>query len=180
MEKIENFARAYYAKLDFAHNSGHGERVVKIAEKIMETEGGESFLVEAGAWLHQLHDDLETLEEFLSGLEIDDETREKLTEIVLCCKPNKIKQSSSLEAKIVFESDGMEVLGPYGSIRELLCNAKVRNKIWDENVSETKKVQKMFEGKLMTETGKKLAKESMKITRKFWDCYDRWQRLDLH
>jgi uncharacterized protein len=180
LEKIENFARAYYAKLDFAHDIGHGERVLKIAKKIMETEGGEPFLVEAGAWLHQLHDDIESLEEFLSSLEVDDEIRKKLTEIVASCKANRIKESSSLEAKIVFDSDGMEVLGPYGSIRELLCNAKARNKVWDENVSEIKKVQEMFEEKLMTETGKKLAKKSMEITRKFWDCYDRWQRLDLH
>ena len=179
MEKIENFARSYYAKLDFAHNIRHGERVVKIAEKIMEKEGGESFLVEAGAWLHQLHDDIEALKEFLSPLEIDDETRKKIIEIVTCCKPNKIKQRSSLEAKIVFDSDGMEVLGPYGSIRELLCNAKARDRLWDENVNETKKVQRMFEEKLMTKTARSLAKESIEITRKFWECYDRWERLDL-
>lgn len=179
MGKIETFARAYYVKLDFAHNIGHGERVVKIAKKIMEKERGEPFLVEAGAWLHQLHDDLETLEGFLSSLEVDDGTRKKLTEIVVSCKANKIKQSSSLEAKIVFDSDGMEVLGPYGGVRELLCNAQARNKLWDENVNETKKVQRMFEEKLMTETARKLAEGSMEITRKFWDCYDRWRRLDL-
>ncbi|NIS63043.1 MAG: hypothetical protein GTO13_20815, partial [Proteobacteria bacterium] len=171
---------AYYAKLDFAHNIGHGERVVKIAKKIMETEGGEFFLVEAGAWLHQLHDDIETLGAFLSSLEIDDGTRKKLTEIVASCKAQRIKEHSSLEAKIVFDSDGMEVLGPYGSIRELLCNARARNKAWDENVDETKKVQRMFEEKLMTKTAKKLAEESMEITRKFWDCYERWRRLDFH
>lgn len=179
MEEIESFARTYYAKLDFAHNIGHGERVVKIAKKIMEKEGGESFLVEAGAWLHQLHDDIETLEEFLSSLEIDDATRKKIREIVTYCKPNKITQRSSLEAKIVFDSDAIEVLGPYGSVRELLCNVKARNKFWNENVNETKKVQKMFEEKLMTKTARKLAKESIEITHKFWDCYDRWQRLDL-
>ncbi len=180
MGKIENFARAYYAKLDFAHNIGHGERVVKIAKKIMENEGGESFLVEAGAWLHQLHDDIETLEEFLSSLDIDGGTREKLTEIVVSCKANEIKPSSSLEAKIVFDSDGMEVLGPYGCVRELLCNSQARNKAWDENVNETRKVQRMFEEKLMTKTARRWAKESLEITRKFWDCYDRWRRLDWH
>lgn len=179
MEKIEKFVREYYAKLDFAHNIGHGERVVKIAKKIMDKEGGESFLVEAGAWLHQLHDDIETLEEFLSCLEIDDETREKIAEIVICCKPNKIRQDSSLEARIVFDSDGLEVLGPYGVVRELLCNAKTRNRLWDENVHATKEVQRVFQEKLMTTSAKKLAKESIEISRKFWDCYDRWQRLDL-
>jgi HD superfamily phosphodiesterase len=183
MEKIELFAKEYYAKLDFAHDIRHGERVVKIAKKIMEIEGGNPFLVEAGAWLHQLHDDIDTLEDFLSSLETDDGTRRELMEIVASCEANRIKQSSSLEAKIVFDSDGMEVLGPYGSVRELLCNAKARNQVWDENVRETKNVQRMFhtifEDKLMTRTGKKLARESMEITREFWDCYDRWERLDL-
>jgi HD superfamily phosphodiesterase len=179
MEKIEHFAGTYYAKLDFAHNIGHGQRVVEIAKKIMEKEGGDSFLVEAGAWLHQLHDDIGALEEFLSSLEINDEARKKIRGIVTSCKPDRIKQSSSLEAKIVFDSDGIEVVGPYGSVRELLCNAKARNKLWDESVKETKKVQKMFEEKLMTKTAKKLAKESIEITRRFWDCYDRWRRLDL-
>ena len=179
MREIERFARTYYAKLDFAHNIGHGERVVKIARKIMEREGGESFLVEAGAWLHQLHDDIETLEEFLSSLEIDDATRKKIREIVTSCKPNKIRQRSSLEARIVFDSDAMEVLGPYGSVRELLCNVKARNKFWDENVHETREIQKMFEEKLMTKTARELAIESIEITHRFWDCYDRWQRLDL-
>jgi HD superfamily phosphodiesterase len=179
MEKIELFAKEYYAKLDFAHDIRHGERVVKIAKKIMEIEGGNPFLVEAGAWLHQLHDDIDTLEDFLSSLETDDGTRRELMEIVASCEANRIKQSSSLEAKIVFDSDGMEVLGPYGSVRELLCNAKARNQVWDENVRETKNVQRMFEEKLMTRTGKKLARESMEITREFWDCYDRWERLDL-
>jgi uncharacterized protein len=180
MEKIEHFARGYYAKLDFAHDIRHGERVVKIAKKIMETEGGKPFLVEAGAWLHQLHDDIETLKEFLSSLDIDDGIRKKLREIVASCKTHKIKQSSSLEAKIVFDSDGMEALGPYGSVRELLCNAQARNKVWDENVNATRQIQRMFEEKLMTKTARKLAEESMEITRKFWDCYDRWERLDLH
>jgi uncharacterized protein len=179
MEKIEGFARTYYAKLDFAHNIGHGERVVRIAKNIMGKEGGESFFVEAGAWLHQLHDDIETLEEFLESLEIDGETREKIREIVTTCKPNRIKERSSLEAKIVFDSDGIEVLGPYGSVRELLCNAKARGKVWDENVSETRNVQKMFEEKLMTKTARELAKESMEIMHNFWNCYDRWRQLDL-
>ena len=97
MERVEDFARAYYAKLDFAHSIGHGERVVKIARKIMETEGGEAFLVGAAAWLHQVHDDAEASGEFLSSLEIDDEIREKLREIVAHCEPDKIHQGVALQ-----------------------------------------------------------------------------------
>jgi uncharacterized protein len=179
MKVIEDFARGYYGKLDFAHGIGHGQRVVRTARRIMEEEGGDPFLVEAGAWLHQLHDDAEALGEFLPSLDIGDETREKIREIVTSCKPNRIEQGSSLEAKIVFDSDGLEVLGPYGTVRELLCNAVARTKGWDESVHDTRNIQKAFEGKLMTETGRRMARESIKITGKFWDCYDRWREVDV-
>lgn len=179
MRRIEDFTQDYYGKLDFAHRIGHGERVVRIAGRIMEEEGGDPFLVEAGAWLHQLHDDVEALDAFLSSLDIGDETREKIREIVTGCKPNRIGHGSSLETKIVFDSDGLEVLSPYGTVRELLCNAVVRDRGWDESVHDTRHVQKDFEGKLMTETGRRMARESIEITRKFWDCYDRWRQLEV-
>jgi uncharacterized protein len=179
MRKIEDFTRDYYGKLDFAHGIGHGERVVRIARRIMEEEGGNPFLVEAGAWLHQLHDDVKALDKFLSSLDIRDEIRERIGEIVTGCKPNRIEHESSLETKIVFDSDGLEVLGPYGTVRELLCNAVVRDKGWDESVHDTRHVQEDFEGKLMTETGRRMARESIEITRKFWDSYDRWRQLEV-
>ena len=67
MEKIIEYSKTFYEKLDFAHNVEHGERVVKNAKLIQEKEGGNAFLVEAGAWLHQFHvsDNLEGVREFI-------------------------------------------------------------------------------------------------------------------
>lgn len=177
--QIISFAKAFYAGLDFAHNIKHGERVAKIAKRIGLEEKGDPFLIEAGAWLHQFHDNIESLNKFLSSLDIKEETKAKLSEIVRVCRPNKINETSSIEAKIVFDADAIEVLGPYGTVRELLCNAVVRKKSWIENVEGVQEGQEMFERKLMTRTGKRLSKELIKLTHDFWDVYNKWEKSVL-
>lgn len=49
INKIIEFSKRFYNSLDFAHNMEHGKRVVRNAKKIAETEGGDLFLIEAGA-----------------------------------------------------------------------------------------------------------------------------------
>lgn len=173
MEEIIKFAKEFYEKLDFAHNVEHGERVVKIAKKIMEKEGGDPFLIEAGAWLHQFHDNLEEVQSFIENLDIDRELKNQLNEIVKC-RPGKINENSSLEAKIVFDADAIEVVSTYGTIRELFCNIKARNKNWEDSVKDTIKVQKIFKEKLMTKTAIELVEKDLRIIEEFWTSYNKW------
>lgn len=145
MEKIIAYSKTFYEKLDFAHNIEHGERVVKNAKLLQEKEGGNAFLVEAGAWLHQFHvsDNLEEVREFLGTLEIEEELKDKLYEIILS-RPRNIKETSPIEAKIVCDADNIEVISTYGTIRELLCNFKSRNKSYEDTIKDTLKVQEEF------------------------------------
>ena len=179
MAAVVRFARAYYASLDFAHDLLHGERVVSLAKRIAEREGGDAFLVEAGAWLHQLHDEPGELDGFLALLPVTPSVRASLREIVGDCRPERIGPGSSLEARIVFDADALEVLGPWGAVREILCNARVRGKGWKEAVADTRAVQAQFEARLMTETARALAEQALEVARSFWDAYDRWSRLDM-
>jgi uncharacterized protein len=179
LREIEAFARRTYAGLDFAHDVGHGERVVWLARRIAAEEGGDPFLVEAGAWLHQLHDDLGRLAEFLATLGLDAERRERLVGIVRGCRPDRIGPGCSLEARIVFDADALEVLGPYGAVRELLCNAKVRGKAWAASVADARAVAERFESRLATAAGRRLAAEGVEATTRFWDLYDRWSALRI-
>jgi len=173
MEEIIRYAKMFYEKLDFAHNIEHGERVVKNAKKIMEKEGGNSFLVEAGAWLHQFHDDLEEVKKFINNLHIDDGLKEKLYEIAKC-RPGNINENSSLEAKIVYDADSIEVLSTYGTIREIICNVKCREKNWEDAINSTINVQEIFRKKLMTETAKNIIKKDLGIIDEFWYSYKKW------
>ena len=65
INQIIEFSERFYKSLDFAHNIEHGKRVVKNAKKIAEIEGGNLFLIEAGGWLHQFHDNIDEVNNFI-------------------------------------------------------------------------------------------------------------------
>ena len=127
MEKIIEYSKVFYEKLDFAHNIEHGERVVKNAKLIQQKEGGNPFLVEAGAWLHQFH-----------------------------------------------VRDNIEVISTYGTIRELLCNFKSRNKSYEATIEDTLKVQEEFRKTLITKTAREMMERDLAILDEFWTSYRKW------
>ncbi len=173
MNEIIKFATKFYNSLDFAHNIEHGKRVVKNAKIIAKSEDGNIFLVEAGAWLHQFHDKIDEVNNFIKTLDIDNETKAKLYEIVKC-RPEYINDKSLLESKIVYDADAIEVLSTYGTIREIICNAKCRDKEWEKSVEDTINVQKRFKEKVKTETAKKMLDKDFEIIEKFWKSYKEW------
>ena len=68
--EIIEFAKQFYNTLDEAHGVNHGARVAKLAMLIQSQEGGDPFIVEAGAWLHQFHDNLDMLQNGLDDLKL--------------------------------------------------------------------------------------------------------------
>lgn len=178
MDEIIKFAKKFYEQLDFAHNFEHGKRVVRNARRIMDKEeNADEFLVEAGAWLHQFHDNLEEVKEFIDSLNLEQDIKNKLYEIAKC-RPSKITEESLLEAKIVYDADAIEVLSAYGTIREVICNVKCRNKNWEDAINDTIKVQERFRKKLMTNAAKEMLKKDFAIIDEFWKSYEGWLELD--
>ncbi len=173
INKVREFSEKFYNSLDFAHNMEHGKRVVKNAKMIAEQEGGNLFLIEVGAWLHQFHDNIIEVNNFIKTLDIEDELKNQLYEIVKC-RPEYISDESFLESKIVYDADAMEVLSTYGMVREIICNGKCRDKEWEESVEDTIKVQKRFKEKLATKTAKEILEEDLKIIENFWESYKKW------
>ena len=176
LQQLIDTVSDFYQRQDFAHDRAHALRVVRFASLLQEREGGDVFLVQAGAWLHQLHDELPLLDELLADLAIEKQLSEQLREIVCLCRPHRISETSPLEARIVFDADALEVLGPYGSIREVLCNCLSRGLSWKEAVHSAREVQEEFLSKLTTATAKELAGEACSINQQFWQCYDQWER----
>ena len=178
-EKIISFSKEFYSALDFAHNVEHGKRVVNNALFLHQKEGGDRFLIEMGAWLHQFHDNLEELEIFLATLEIEDKKKGELFQIVKLCRPLLINDEANIEAKIVFDADAIEVLGPYGAIREILCSYSIRKKEWDNSINDTIEVAKLFEIKLKTKSAIKLIKKELNLMNIFWTNYKFWRNQDF-
>jgi HD superfamily phosphodiesterase len=169
---IESFARRFYKQLDFAHNESHGERVVANALAIHAHAGGNREIIIAGAWLHQFHDHLEDLNAGLVELSLLPREREQLFEIVSVCRPYKISANASLEAQIVFDADALDLVGPFGCVRELLCNFEYRKQSWQDTVINCRTVQDLFASKLMTRAAQAIAEPLIKSNQRFWESYD--------
>ncbi|WP_252179087.1 hypothetical protein [Endozoicomonas sp. 4G] len=172
LNEIKAKASVFYQQQDPYHNLRHGERVVRYALKINQTEAGNAFLVEAGAWLHQYHDHLEQLDKLLQETGLNPVIQSQLYEIVRLCRPHLISDSAPIEAKVVFDADAMDLMGAYGITRELACNLEVRKLPYDQALTATRKVQNLFEEKLMTATGRSMAQKDIRVAHRFWRNFD--------
>ena len=175
LSEIISKAQSFYQQLDPWHDLSHGKRVVKLALRINKGEGGDPFLVEAGAWLHQYHDHLTELEQLLSALGLPDSQKTALYEIVEQCRPLKISQNSSLEACIVFDADALELVGPSGVFREVLCNSVFRKMEPSQAIAAAREVQELFVAKIQTKTARSLAESAIRASDYFWDEYEKWE-----
>ncbi len=176
IKQIKQFCTEFYKKLDFAHNVEHMNRTIKIAEFIAKKEKANLEIVRLGAMVHQFHDNVEKLRSFLKKINAKKEITERLIE---CAEFRPFKEASkkkvSIEAKIVFDADALQVLGPQGIIREINCNIKARNKPLHKSVQDARKIETLFYNSLQTETAKNLIKESHELMKKFWETYDSWE-----
>jgi len=174
IEQIENFCLEFYKKLDFAHNVEHMNRTVNIAEFIAKKEGANPEIVRLGAMVHQFHDNVNMLREFLNKIDLDPVVINKLIECTEF-RPFKdnSKKNASLEAKVVFDADALQVLGPKGIIREITLNMKARNKPLNQSVQDSREVERKFYQSLQTETAKKLIEKPHLLMKEFWKIYER-------
>jgi uncharacterized protein len=151
-EKVIAAVVAHFKK-EFAHEStGHDwyhiERVWKNAKTINAKEGGDTFIVELGALLHDIADhkfveDADNVSEkrtrdLLGGLGVADEIIDKVLHIVLNCSfkggigANKMK---SLEGLIVQDADRLDAIGAIGIARTFAFGGKFGNLLYDPDVA---------------------------------------------
>lgn len=178
LDQVVQQARAqvspFLTNQDRWHGVQHVGRVVEFAMQINNTERADPFLVEVGAWLHQLHEpNLDKLKPILNELRISTIQREQLYEIVEQCRPSKISHQSSHEARVVFDADAGDLMGPAGILREALCNYGDRDLSPLDAIRGARSVQELFVSKLQTEGGKKLFEERIQDANQFWDSLER-------
>jgi len=179
IKKIKGFALKYYKKLDETHGVEHMKRIVKLAEYLAKKERANLQIVRFGALLHQFHNG-KIVEKFLKKIKVDNEISKKLAEIAECSWAKKLEiKAKSLEAKIVWDADKLQVLGPFGVIREIACNVGARRKKFRDALKRARWITRNVYNFLQTKTAKKLAKKPHKFTLKFWKIFDKWNKVKL-
>ena len=154
------------------------------ARKILETENADSFLVELAAWTHdigdyKLHDGVDKSEElitaFLQSIQVENDTINKVLEIVSQVSFSKGNTPTTIEAKIVQDADRLDAIGAVGIARCFAYGGSVGNILYNpyDNSKDASSVQhfydKLFKLKdlMNTETAKQIAESRNRYMENF-------------
>lgn len=178
--KILEQAQAYIRKTFLEEGTGHDyfhiERVVTNARKILKKEKADVFLVELAAWVHdigdyKLHQGVDKAEElitaFLTSIEVDAETIQRVNEIVSQVSFSKGNKPTSIEAEIVQDADRLDAIGAVGIARCFAYGGSTGNLLFnpEDQSKDASSVQhfydKLFKLKdlMNTTTAKRIAEE---------------------
>jgi len=184
-KKIFEFASNFYRELDFAHNLDHLNKTIQIARYIAERENADSKFIITLAAVHQFHLDFERLELFLKEVMLNDADMEIIIESVKfkIYMENRVESGQfrselvpivSMESRIAYDADTLQLIGPYGVIRELACNIKSRDMDLKNALIDARKAAKLYCKSLQTPTARKMIRMPNQVMERFWDIYQLW------
>lgn len=127
LKQTEDYVRNLFENESSGHDWWHIHRVRNVALKIAETEGGNRFIIEMAALLHDVDDwkingDEKTPKSiaWLKNIKIPEPETERILEIIdqVSFKGAGVKNSAaSIEAKIVQDADRLDAIGAIGIAR---------------------------------------------------------------
>ncbi len=176
MNQIKKFAYNYYKRLDQTHGVEHLERTVKLAIYLAKKEKANIQIVKLGAMLHQFHK-RGPIKRFLEKIKVDKNLINQIIHCVDCSSMKNIHKAKSIEAKVVYDADKLQVVGPFGIMREISCDMVPRNMKFREALKHTRTIEQKCFATLQTKTAKKLAKQPHDYVVKFWKILDKWDKI---
>lgn len=127
LKQTGEYVRGLFENEGTGHDWWHIHRVRNIALKIAETEGGNRFIIEMSALLHDVDDwkinngeKVSRTTEWLKNIKIPQSETDKILEIIdqVSFKGAGVKNSAAtIEAKIVQDADRLDAIGAIGIAR---------------------------------------------------------------
>jgi uncharacterized protein len=127
IKQTEEYVRKLFANEGTGHDWWHIHRVRRIALKIAQTEGGNLFIIEMSALLHDVDDwkingdeKISKTIAWLKNIKIPKPETERILEIIdqVSFKGAGVKNSAvTIEAKIVQDADRLDAMGAIGIAR---------------------------------------------------------------
>ena len=200
MPTIEE-AREWYADADIVHDFDHVLRVLRTAEYLSEIEGADLEIIQAAALLHDVegatpdgvnrHDHHHSSADFAAVvLKKEGWPEDRISAVLHCILAHRYRDNSNppstLEAKILFDADKLDVLGAIGIARVIAYAAlagtpfyaKPSEKFLLTGEEESGEVHSAYHehlfklrkvpDRLFTTTAKSLAAERLKILEGFF------------
>lgn len=140
-------ARAWYPEYDPVHGFDHILRVYRMAEKLAIAEGGDIEIVRAAALLHdaegsatgggeegRLNHHQVSADFARQVLEAEGWPEERIAAVLHCIRAHRFRDESenpqTLEARILFDADKLDVIGAIGVARTIAYDVMVGQPIY--------------------------------------------------
>jgi HD superfamily phosphodiesterase len=177
---IEEFALKKYRSLDDTHGADHCEKTASIASYLARKEGADEIIAKMGALLHQFHlEGAAQVNEFLPSIDVSPHMSDRIAHCVRCIEPTTIHTARTIEAKAVFDADKLQILGPYGLVREVVYRTRTKNVDFRVAFREAEELQKEMAVLLQTATAKALYEKMKALSISMFDAIREWDALEF-
>ncbi len=147
LERTDKWVEALFEGDASGHDYWHMKRVVRLAKEIAYKEGGDIFICQMAAYLHdvmdeKLHDDIVFMKKkiitFLEELNLSFDMIEKIFSAMeeVSFKGNH-QTPKTLEGKIVQDADRLDAIGAIGIARTFTYGGKMGNIMHDPSIQPT-------------------------------------------
>jgi uncharacterized protein len=156
IQKTVDYIREKFTGEGSGHDWWHVYRVWRMAVRLAEAEGGDLFVVQLGALLHDIadwkfHDGDESVgpymaREWLLSLEVDEEVIQHVEDIIRDISfkgANVVTQMKSLEGEIVQDADRLDAIGAVGIGRTFAYGGHKNHPMYDPELQY--KIHNSFE-----------------------------------
>ncbi|SDY77064.1 HD domain-containing protein [Bacillus sp. 166amftsu] len=127
------------------HDWYHIERVHKLAISLSEKEGGNRFVIEMAALLHDVADEklneseeagMKKVSDWLEGLDVTEEEKKQIIHIIanMSYKGGHGGNVETLEGKVVQDADRLDALGAIGIARTFAYGGAKGRLMYDPNI----------------------------------------------
>ena len=180
IEQIEAFSEAPYLELDDTHDLNHAKKTEKLSIYLAKHENGDVQICRLGALLHQYHPEgADKVESFLKTVDVDQSLSSLIVHCVRCVELDTIHEAKTIEAKIVFDADKLQTLGPYGLIREVVYRTRNKDITFVEAFEEARALQELVRMNLQTNTAKKIYDNMHRLTQDMIENFNDWNELSF-
>ncbi|EEM17191.1 MULTISPECIES: HD domain-containing protein [Bacillus] len=153
IQKTVAFVRGILETDASGHDWYHIERVHKLALSLSEKEGGDRFVIEMAALLHDVADEklneseeagMKKVSDWLEGLNVTEEETEHILHIIMnmSYKGGHGGKVSTLEGKIVQDADRLDALGAIGIARTFAYGGAKGRLMYDPNIPPREEMTK--------------------------------------
>ena len=147
IKKIAEHLEKNFKNESTGHDYWHFIRVWKVSKYIAKEEGGDLFVIELGALLHDIADwkfyggtnevGIEKAKALLKSFGVDDKIIDRVCYIIdnISVKGAKVKNSmATKEGKIVQDADKLDAIGAIGIARAFAYGGKMEREIYNPDV----------------------------------------------